>query len=54
MIASRMGMLKGNEDLGVLTLNHENAIVLIGMKEVVRKAEKLLKRLKIKFPIHVK
>ncbi|MDN3507751.1 MAG: hypothetical protein P0S94_02390, partial [Simkaniaceae bacterium] len=39
---NRMMAMRGGEDLSVTVLAQENAIVLVGMKEVVKKAEKII------------
>jgi len=39
----RIGMMRGSDDLNLFALNQENAIVLVGMKDVVKRAEKIIK-----------
>lgn len=40
---NRMSMMKGSEDLSIMTLSHETSLVLIGMKDMVKKAEEIIK-----------
>jgi general secretion pathway protein D len=40
---NRISMMRGNEDLSIMTLSHETSLVLIGMKDMVKKAEDIIK-----------
>jgi general secretion pathway protein D len=40
---NRMSVMKGSEDLSIMTLSHEASLVLIGMKDMVNKAEEIIK-----------
>lgn len=40
---NKMAMMRGNEDLNIMTLSHEASLVLVGVKDMVRKAEEIIK-----------
>lgn len=40
---NRLSMMKGSEDLSIMVLSHEASLVLIGMKDMVKKAEEIIK-----------
>ncbi|MBM3192115.1 MAG: type II secretion system protein GspD, partial [Chlamydiae bacterium] len=40
---NRLPMMKTGEDLNIMPLSHEASLVLVGMKEMVRKAEEIIK-----------
>lgn len=40
---NRMPMMRGTEDLSIMTLSHESSLVLIGAKDMVKKAEDIVK-----------
>lgn len=41
---NKMAMMRGSEDLNIMTLSHEASLVLIGMKDMVKKAEEIIKQ----------
>ncbi|MEI8300047.1 MAG: secretin N-terminal domain-containing protein [Chlamydiota bacterium] len=40
---NRMPMMKSGDDLSIMPLGHEASLVLVGMKEMVKKAEEIIK-----------
>lgn len=40
---NKLSVMRGSEDLSIMTLSHEASLVLIGMKEMVKKAEEIIK-----------
>ncbi len=40
---NRMPMMKSGDDLNIMALSHEASLVLVGMKEMVKKAEEIIK-----------
>lgn len=40
---NKMMMMRGNEDLNIMTLSHEASLVLVGVKDMVKKAEEIIK-----------
>jgi general secretion pathway protein D len=40
---NKMMMMRGNEDLNIMALSHEASLVLIGVKDMVKKAEEIIK-----------
>lgn len=40
---NKMVMMRGNEDLNIMALSHEASLVLVGVKDMVKKAEEIIK-----------
>lgn len=40
---NRLPMTRGADDLNIMTLSHETSLVLIGMKDMIKKAEEVIK-----------
>lgn len=40
---NKLSVMRGSEDLSIMTLSHEASLVLIGMKDMVNKAEEIIK-----------